>query len=396
MNYFTTSLMKNLLTNENNLPAFEDAVSELFRSELEKAVNEILEHELTVFLDYERYQRSENHDYRNGSYLRKFNTKYGVLNINLPRNRLGEFYSILLPKYQWHDHSTNKTIIDLFNAGLSNNDISRIVESLCGATYLKQTVSNITDKCIETVEAFKKRPLSKEYAVVYIDATCMSLRRDTVAREAIHIAIGITVEGSKEIPGYEIAPNESAEVWKSLLNSFKQRGLERISLICTDGLNSMENAINETFPQANIQRCVVHISRNISAKVRVKDRREIIQDFKNVYRSKNKELALEEQNTFKDKRQRRYPQIITMPESNQHLFTFFGYPQEVRSSIYTTNLIEGVYKQIKCKFKLKEQFPTEQSMEKYLVSQFNQYNDKFMNRIHNGFGLTTRDQWFKD
>ena len=85
-----------------------------------------------------------------------------------------------------------------------------------------------------------------------------------------------------------------------------------------------------------------------------------------------------------------------MPESNQHLFTFFGYPQEVRSSIYTTNLIEGVYKQIKCKFKLKEQFPTEQSMEKYLVSQFNQYNDKFMNRIHNGFGLTTRDQWFKD
>lgn len=166
MNYFTTSLMKNLLTNENNLPAFEDAVSELFRSELEKAVNEILEHELTVFLDYERYQRSENHDYRNGSYLRKFNTKYGVLNINLPRNRLGEFYSILLPKYQWHDHSTNKTIIDLFNAGLSNNDISRIVESLCGATYLKQTVSNITDKCIETVEAFKKRPLSKEYAVV--------------------------------------------------------------------------------------------------------------------------------------------------------------------------------------------------------------------------------------
>lgn len=158
----------------------------------------------------------------------------------------------------------------------------------------------------------------------------------------------------------------------------------------------MENAINETFPQANIQRCIVHISRNISAKVCVKDRREIIQDFKNVYRSKNKKLALKELNTFKDKWQRRYLQVITMLEGNQHLFTFFDYPQEVRSNIYTTNLIEGVNKQIKRKFKLKEQFPTEQSMEKYLVSQFNQYNDKFMNRIHNGFGLTTRDQWFKD
>ena len=395
MNYFTTSLMKNLFTNENNLPAFEEAVSELFRSELEKAINEILEHELTVFLDYERYERSENHDYRNGSYLRKFNTKYGVLNINMPRDRLGEFYCTLLPKYQRHDHSTDKTIIDLFSAGLSNNDISKIVESLCGATYSKQTVSNITDKCIETIEAFKNRPLSKEYAVVYTDATCMALRRDTVAKEAIHIAIGITVDGSKEILGYDIAPNESAEIWKSLLNNFKQRGLERISLICTDGLNGMESAINETYPQANIQRCIVHVSRNIRAKVRVKDRREILQDFKDVYKSKTKELAIKELETFKDKWKKRYPQIITMLECNQYLFTFYDYPQEVRRSIYTTNLIEGVNKQIKRKFKLKEQFPTEQSMEKYLVSQFNQYNEKFMVRVHRGFGLTTRDQWFK-
>lgn len=396
MNYFTTSLMKNLLTNENNLPAFEEAVSELFRSELEKAINEILEHELTVFLDYERYQRSDNPDYRNGSYRRKFNTKYGVLNINMPRDRLGEFYCTLLPRYQRHDHSTDKTIIDLFNAGLSNADISKIVESLCGATYSKQTVSNITDKCIETIDAFKKRPLSKEYAVVYTDATCMSLRRDTVAKEAVHIAIGITVDGSKEILGYEIAPNESAEVWKSLLNSFKQRGLERISLICSDGLNGMENAINETYPQTNIQRCLVHVSRNISAKVRVKDRREILQDFKEVYRAKTKELALEELEVFKDKWKKRYPQVITMLEGNPYMFTFFDYPQEVRRSIYTTNLIEGVNKQIKRKFKLKEQFPTEQSMEKYLVTQFNQYNDKYMNRIHNGFGLVARHQWFKD
>lgn len=283
----------------------------------------------------------------------------------MPRDRLGEFFCTLLPRYQRHDHSIDKTIIDLFSTGLSNADISKIVQSLCGAAYSKQTVSNITDKCIETIEAFKNRPLSKEYAVVYTDATCMSLRRDTVAKEAVHIAIGITVDGSKEILGYEIAPNESAEVWKSLLNSFKQRGLERISLICSDGLNGMENAINETYPQTNIQRCLVHVSRNISAKVRVKDRREILQDFKEVYRAKTKELALEELEVFKDKWKKRYPQVITMLEGNPYMFIFFDYPQEVRRSIYTTNLIEGVNKQIKRKFKLKEQFPTEQSMEKY-------------------------------
>ena len=226
MNYFTTSLMKNLITNDNNLPLFEEAVAELFRSELEKSINEILEHELTLFLDYERYDRSNNEDYRNGSYIRTFNTKYGVLNIKMPRDRLGLFYSTLLPKYRRHDHSTDQTIIDLFDKGLSNQDISSIVNHLCGASYSKQTVSNITDKCIENIDKFKSRQLSKEYAVVYTDATCMALRRDTVAKEAVHIAVGITVEGTKEILGYSIAPNESAEIWKEVLEDFKSRGLE--------------------------------------------------------------------------------------------------------------------------------------------------------------------------
>lgn len=115
------------------------------------------------------------------------------------RDRLGLFYSSLLPKYRRHDHSTDQTIIDLFDKGLSNQDISSILNHLCGASYSKQTVSNITDKCIENIDKFKSRQLSKEHAVVYTDATCMSLRRDTVAKEAVHIAVGITVEGTKEI-----------------------------------------------------------------------------------------------------------------------------------------------------------------------------------------------------
>ena len=396
MNYFTSSNMKNLFTNENNLPLFEEAISELFRSELEKSINEILEYELTSFLDYERYDRSDNNDYRNGSYQRRFNTRYGILNINMPRDRLGEFYSSLLPRYQRHDHSTDKTILDLFQSGLSNSDIASIVEKLCGASYSKQTVSNITDKCIGNIEAFKNRRLSSEYAIVYTDATCMSLRRDTVAKEAVHIAVGIRIDGGREILGYAIAPNESAETWKELLNSFKERGLERISLICTDGLAGMESVIEETFPQSKTQRCLVHVSRNICAKVRVKDRKEILDDFKEVYNAKDKSLALQSLGELKNKWIKRYPKVIEMLEKNEHMLTFFDYPKEVRHSIYTTNLIEGINKQIKRKFKIKEQFPTEQSMEKYLVSQFNQYNDKFMNRVHRGFGQTMREQWFND
>lgn len=394
MNYFTTSLMKNLIANDNNLPLFEEAVAELFRSELEKSINEILEHELTLFLDYERYDRSNNEDYRNGSYIRTFNTKYGVLNIKMPRDRLGLFYSSLLPKYRRHDHSTDQTIIDLFDKGLSNQDISSIVNHLCGASYSKQTVSNITDKCIENIDKFKSRQLSKEYAVVYTDATCMALRRDTVAKEAVHIAVGITVEGTKEILGYSIAPNESAEIWKELLEDFKSRGLESVSLFCTDCLAGMEEVIEQTFPAAKIQRCLVHISRNIAAKVRVTDRKEILDDFKEVYNASKLEEALSNLETFTSKWKRKYPRVIDILDKNTHLLTYFDYPKEVRHSIYSTNLIEGFNKQLKKKFKLKEQFPTETSMEKYLVSQFNQYNEKFMNRIHKGFGLVGRDQWF--
>lgn len=394
MNYFTTSLMKNLIANDNNLPLFEEAVAELFRSELEKSINEILEHELTLFLDYERYDRSNNEDYRNGSYIRTFNTKYGVLNIKMPRDRLGLFYSSLLPKYRRHDHSTDQTIIDLFDKGLSNQDISSIVNHLCGASYSKQTVSNITDKCIENIDKFKSRQLSKEYAVVYTDATCMALRRDTVAKEAVHIAVGITVEGTKEILGYSIAPNESVEIWKELLEDFKSRGLESVSLFCTDCLAGMEEVIEQTFPAAKIQRCLVHISRNIAAKVRVTDRKEILDDFKEVYNASKLEEALSNLETFTSKWKRKYPRVIDILDKNTHLLTYFDYPKEVRHSIYSTNLIEGFNKQLKKKFKLKEQFPTETSMEKYLVSQFNQYNEKFMNRIHKGFGLVGRDQWF--
>lgn len=157
----------------------------------------------------------------------------------------------------------------------------------------------------------------------------------------------------------------------------------------------MENVINETCPQAKIQRCIVHVSGNISAKVRVSDRKETLDDFREVYQSKIKEEAENTLECFKDKWKRKYPQVIKTLENNEHLFTYFDYLKEVKSSIYTTNLIERVNKQIKRKFKVKEQFPTEQSMEKYLVSQFEQYNEKFINRIHRGFGQTTRNQWFQ-
>ena len=156
----------------------------------------------------------------------------------------------------------------------------------------------------------------------------------------------------------------------------------------------METVIEECFPMAKIQRCLVHVSRNISKKVRVSDRKEVLQNFKEVYQSKTKSKAEEELKQFIKKWKRKYPKVIEMLEKNEHLFTYYSYPESVRSSIYTTNLIEGYNKQLKKNFKKKEQFPNEQSMEKYLVSQFEQYNLKHMNRVHKGFGKVCYDEWF--
>ena len=175
MNSFTTSLMKSFFTNDNNLPAFEQAVSELFRSELEKSLNEILACELTAFLDYEPYQRTDNQNSRNGFYERKLDTKYGPLTIRIPRDRLGESFSSLIPKYRRRDFSTELTILNLFEEGMGNSEISTIIQKLCGHHYSKQTSSNITDKTLECIDSFKNRTNNNEYTVIYLDGKSMVL-----------------------------------------------------------------------------------------------------------------------------------------------------------------------------------------------------------------------------
>lgn len=396
MNNITTSIAQSLFNNENNLPAFEQVVTEFFRSELESSLNEILAYELTAFLDYEKYARSDNVNSRNGSYSRKMDTKFGSITLKIPRDRLGEFYTAFIPKYKRRDSSTEATILSLFEKGMTNSEIVSVIEELCGARYSGQTISNITDHALDCIDAFKKRTLNKEYAVVFLDGTAMALRRDTVSKEMVHIALGITVEGTKEILGYLTAPCESAEAWKELLQDIKDRGVEKVSLFCTDGLSGMEEAINDLFPRSNIQRCMVHIQRNIKSKCRVKDQSDIMSDFKTVYKADDKEEAQAKFNEFLEKWGKKYPKIKGSLEKTSNLFTFYDYPESVRSTIYTTNLIEANNKQLKRNFKKKEQFPNEQAQEKYLVSEFNKYNQKNMGRVHKGFGKTVRSDWFKD
>lgn len=173
------------------------------------------------------------------------------------------------------------------------------------------------------------------------------------------------------------------------MKDLQSRGLEQVLLFVTDGLTGVENTILNNFPKADIQRCIVHVARNISFKVRVKDRSDILGDFKEVYTAPNKTEAIVKLNDFCAKWESIYPKVIASLNQNEYLLTFYNYPEQIRSSIYTTNLIEGINKQIKRKTKRKEQFPSEESLEKFLVAIFEDFNIRYSRKIHKGFGLVT-------
>ncbi len=378
MTNFTTEIMETLI-NKGDL-------DDLFRRHLELAINALLQAELTVFLDYEKYDRAgfNSGNSRNGNYSRSFKTEYGELNLVIPRDRNGDFSQQTLPAYKRTNDSLETTIIQLFQKGITMSEISDLIEKMYGHYYTPQTISNMSKIVSEDVSAFKERTLEAKYSVIFMDATHIPLKRQTVSKEAVYIVIGIRLDGTKEVLGFTIAPTESAYVWKEILQDLKDRGLEEVLLVVTDGLSGIDDSIHSVYPNAQFQQCCVHVSRNIAHKVRVKDRKEICDDFKTIYQAASKEEAIVQIAFMTDKWKKQYPRVVKS-FMNPAILTFYNFPPSIRRTIYSTNLIEGFNKQLKKYTKRKEQFPNEESLERFLVSQFNQYNQKFLGRVHKGF-----------
>ena len=378
MTNFTTEIMETLI-NKGDL-------DDLFRRHLELAINTLLQAELTAFLDYEKYNRTgfNSGNSRNGNYSRSFKTEFGELNLAIPRDRNGEFSQQTLPAYRRTNDTLEETVIHLFRKGITMSEIADLIEKMYGHYYTPQTISNITQIVSEDVVAFKERSLESQYSIIFMDATHIPLKRQTVSKEAVYIVIGIRLDGTKEVLGFSIAPTESSYVWKEILQDLKDRGLEEVLLVATDGLSGINDSIHSIYPNAQFQQCCVHISRNIAHKVRVSDRQEVCNDFKLVYQAASKEEAMNQISFMIDKWKKQYPRVVKLL-MNPAILTFYNFPPSIRRTIYSTNLIEGFNKQLKKYTKRKEQFPNEESLERFLVSQFNNYNQKFLCRIHKGF-----------
>lgn len=379
MSDFNTKILEALLKN--------DSIEEIFRQELENALNQLFVIELDAFLNYDKYDPSgyNSGNSRNGSYTRTLHTEYGDLHLMIPRDRIGEFHQRTIPPYKRNTDTLENSIIQMYSHGITTREISDLIEKMYGQYYTAQTVSNIARAVESNVQAFHNRPINRQYAVIYCDATYLSVRRDSVAKEALHIIVGITPDGIKEVLDFALFPSESAANYKSMLEHLKGYGLEDVLLFVTDGLKGIREAVLTVYPKAKYQACWTHLCRNVLKYVRAKDKAVVMEDLKPVYSSKNREDAINALYDFMKKYQGIYPRVIDVLNDLDSLFTFYAFPEKIQRSIYTTNLIENFNKNLKRGTKRKEQFPNEDSLERYVCTFCMDYNKQFGERVHRGF-----------
>lgn len=367
----------------------KEKFDKFMRTKLEEGLNLLLESELTAFLGYNPYDRNgwNSGNSRNGSYFRQIKTQFGPIKVQVPRDRNGEFHQQTLPAYGQHTDALESTVIQLYSHGVTTREISELIEKMYGSYYSAGTVSNISKQVASQVESYHQRRLSDKFFCVYLDATYIPLRRDTYQREAVYIAVGIKPDGNKEIIDYRIAPVENLEVWSEMIADFKERGLEQVELFLSDGFVGIKDMLKQYYPKSKFQRCLIHIMRNISQKVRVTDRAEILNAFKQVHKQTNQKEAETVLHAFYEAYGSKYSRMIKdLRKLEEDMLVFYQYPKQIRPSIYSTNMIESINRMIKRKTNPKSEFPSEESLDNFLGSQVIDYNDRNANRVHKGFG----------
>ena len=338
-------------------------------------VGEILENGLEAELDDELgyskydYRNKDTDNSRNGHSTKTMKTSFGEVDIAVPRDRKGEFEPQLVRKQQTSlSGDIEEKILSMYAKGMTTRDIDAHIREIYGIEVSDSTVSRITDKILPVVKEWQQRPLEEIYAVVFLDAIHYHVRSEgQIVKKAVYIAIGINMEGIKEVLGMWVGENESAKYWLSILNGLKNRGVEDILIACVDGLTGFDNAIEAVYPKTEIQQCIIHQIRNTTRFVSYKDIKALMADLKRVYAAVDEETALYELEAFGEKWNGKYPKIAQSWEANwPKLSTYFKYPQEVRTLIYTTNAIEGFNRQLRKVTKSKSVFPTDDSLLKML------------------------------
>lgn len=342
----------------------------LLKRLLSGMIEQMLEAEMEDHLGYEKHNPMGygSGNSRNGTTSKKVLTTQGPIELKVPRDRNGEFSPAVVQKRQRDISSFDEKIISMYSKGMSVRDIQGHIEDIYGAQISPTTISNITDKVIETAYEWQSRPLDPVWAIVYFDAVHFKVKdAGSVVTKASYTAYGVSLDGYREVLGIWVGDNEGAAQWLNVFCELKQRGVQDILISCMDGLKGLPEALSQVYPKTEIQVCVIHMIRASLKHIPNKHYKEFLMDLKKVYQAISLEIAELELENLAKKWGGRYKHAINTWQNNwRNICTFFRYPPELRKIIYTSNAVEGLHRRLRKVTKAKAVFPTSQALFKML------------------------------
>lgn len=375
------------LVNEQKFTSTQDIMN-CMKGMFADVLEQTLQAEMDQHLGYNHAERRNDEgekNYRNGSVKRTMKTQLGEVEINVPRDRNGEFEPQIISKYQRNTDGIEDRILSLYAAGMSTRDIKEQIKGLYDVEISEGLVSKISERILPEVTQWQNRPLEAYYPFVFMDAIHYKIREDyQIVTKAAYVILGINNEGIKEVLGLWVGASESAKYWMGVLNELKSRGVQNVSLFCVDGLAGFREAITAVYPKARIQRCIIHQIRNSTRFVSYKHIKEFMKDLKMVYQANTEEQAIGQLGIFKEKWGKYYPMAVHSWEDNWDILsTYFDYPVEIRKIIYTTNAIEGLNRQFRKVTKTKNVFPNDDSLRKMLYLAIQNLSSRWTQRCRN-------------
>lgn len=361
----------------------EDLIGETgLLKQLTKALLErALEGELTDHLGHEKHAPVANKggNARNGKSAKTIKGEFGKLPIEVPRDRASTFEPIIIQKGQTRFDGFDDKIISLYARGMTTREIQGHLEEIYGVDVSPSLISSVTDAIAEEVKIWQNRPLDALYPIVYMDAVRVKVRDNGhVINKAVYLALGVTMDGVKEVLGMWVAENEGAKFWLQVVTELKNRGVEDIFIACVDGLKGFPEAIETVFPRTQVQLCIVHMVRNSLRYVSWKQRKEVAADLKTIYQAATAEQAEINLTAFEAKWDKSHPSIGQSWRRNWERITpFFAYPSDIRKVIYTTNAIESLNMSLRKVTKNRGSFPNDAAMFKLLYLALNNIAKKW-------------------
>ena len=372
------------LVGENGL------LKELTKRLLERAMSA----EMTEHVGYEKHDATGDNtgNSRNGTSAKTIKGTFGTMPIEVPRDRNGTFEPQIIEKHQTRFTGFDDNIISLYARGLSTREIQQNLEEIYHVEVSAGLISNVTNEVIEEVKTWQNRQLDEVYPIVYMDAIQFKVRDSGhVKNKAVYLAIGMTMDGLKEVLGLWIAQTEGAKFWLQVVTELKNRGVKDILIACVDGLKGFPEAIESVFPQTVVQLCIVHLVRHSLNYVNWKERKEVAHDLKTIYTSATDVEAQQRLGEFSRKWDTKYPMIAKSWHSNwARVIPFFAHPEEIRRVIYTTNAIESLNMSLRKVTKARGSFPNDDAVFKLLYLALRNIAKKWTKPVHDWKGALNR------